>query len=150
MIESPAAGLLAILNPLSLPVHPLIVHFPIAALTAVWVGLVARYALGKTSWEPHLMFLELVGVATLPFTIGLGFVDTRGAEFLLERNWDQPLIWHFIVAMSAAAVFSGHFMWRRRQAANRSVAVAWDLGLASAGMWLLLMTGLIAGEMVYA
>lgn len=140
----------AIFNPLSLPVHPLVVHFPIAMLSAAWVGLIARYGFDKPRWEPQIMFLETLGVLFLPVTIALGFVDTRGFDFLWDRHWDQPLIWHFVAAISAAMVFAVHFVWRRRPARNRDVRLVVDLGLATAGMWLLVMAGLIAGEMVYA
>ncbi len=69
-------------------------------------------------------------------------------EFLIEVEWDQPLIWHFMVSMTAAVVFTVHAFWRR----NRRVEGAdrWvDIGLTTVGFWLLILTGLIAGEMVY-
>ena len=140
----------AILNPFSLPVHPVVVHFPIAMLSAAWIGLIGRYAMDKPQWEGRVMFLETVGVLFLPVTVVMGFVDTRGFEFLLERQWDQPLIWHFITATAAVAVFTGHLLWRRGHAGNRKRTQGLDIVLSTAGMWLLLMTGLIAGEMVYA
>ena len=140
----------AIFNPLSLPVHPLVVHFPIAMLTAAWVGLIARYGFDKPRWEHQIMFLETLGVLFLPVTIVMGFVDTRGFDFLVERHWDQPLIWHSIAATSAATVFAVHLLWRRRPGRNHDARLVVDLSLATAGMWLLVMAGLIAGEMVYA
>lgn len=140
----------AIFNPFSLPVHPLVVHFPIAMLSAAWIGLIGRYAMDKPKWEVQVTFLETVGVLFLPLTIALGFFDTRGLDFLYDRHWDQPLIWHFITATSAAIVFTAHLVWRRRRHRNGDPVLVWDLGLSSAGFWLLVMAGLIAGEMVYA
>ncbi len=47
-----------ILNPFSLPVHRVVVYFPIAMLSAAWIGLIARYAMDKPRWEGRVMFLE--------------------------------------------------------------------------------------------
>ena len=139
------------MNPFALPVHPVVVHFPIAMLTVAWVALVAGHVRPAGPWMGRARLLETVGVATLPVTIVAGFVDTRGVEFLTERRWDLPLIWHTVAACAAAAVFTAHWAWGRRPARTTGVGAPWlDVGLSTAGLWLLLLAGLIAGEMVYA
>lgn len=67
------------MNPFSWPVHPILVHFPLAMLAAAWVCLLARHATGKPQWTPRERVFEAVGVWTLPLALVGGFVDTRGS-----------------------------------------------------------------------
>lgn len=138
------------MNPFDLPVHPVVVHFPLAMLTAGWVCLLCRYGLRDERWGGQARTFETIGVATLPVTIIAGFVDTRGFEFITNVRWDQPLVWHAIVSVIAAGVFAGHWWWQRtaRQASIRVAVV--DLTWITLGLWALVLTGSIAGEMVYA
>jgi uncharacterized membrane protein len=132
----------------SLPIHPVFVHFPIALLTLVWVFVVVQH-LHPTA-VPRLLtpWFEWIGIAFLPLTILTGVVDADGLGFLAERIWSQPLIWHFLAAISASIVFTGHALWRRKRTlSNRTVWI--DTGLVTLGFWLLLVAGLLAGEMVY-
>lgn len=138
------------MNPFDLPVHPLVVHFPLAMLTAAWVCLLCRYGLRDERWAPRARTFETIGVATLPVTILAGVVDTRGFEFARNVRWDQPLIWHAIVSLVAAAIFAAHWWWQRTARPPSIRVVATDLGWATLGLWGLVLTGAIAGEMVYA
>lgn len=143
------------MNLLDLPVHPVVVHFPIALLVLAWGCTALRYLSGDTAWSARARALEMTGVVVLPITVAAGFVDTRGVDFLRDRRWDQPLIWHMIVASVTTIIFIVHFfvvhlVWNRR--ANSSVtsrAAAVDLSLISVGAWGLLLSGAIAAEMVY-
>jgi uncharacterized membrane protein len=138
------------MNPFDLPVHPVVVHFPVAMLVAAAVCVILRYLLLDEAWADRARMFERIGVATLPLTLVAGFVDTRGIGFLRDRRWDQPLIWHAIVASATTAVFVVHFVWSRRVASRPTLRMAAvDVGLISAGAWGLLLTGAIAGEMVY-
>ena len=139
------------MNPLVLPVHPIVVHFPLAMLTAAWFCALVWPVTGRAVWSQRATLFEAVGVLGLPLTIAAGFVDTRGFGPLTERNWDQPLIWHAIVSLVAAALFFGHALWRRRQVTPLGFpTVAVDIAWLTAGLWLLVLSGAIAGEMVYA
>lgn len=139
-----------LVNPFDLPVHPLVVHFPLAMLCAAWVCLLLRYGLRAESWGDRARTFETIGVATLPVTIVAGFVDTRGFEFLTDIRWDQPLVWHAIVSIVAAAIFGGHWWWQRTGQTGSLRTAMIDLGWATTGLWGLVLTGAIAGEMVYA
>jgi uncharacterized membrane protein len=139
------------LNPFALPVHPAIVHFPIAMLSAAWVCLLLRYATGDERWDGRSRLFEIVGVVALPIVIAAGFVDTRGIAFVLEPRTDAPLIWHMTAGMVTAGAFTGHYLWRRRLPAGdmHGKRAVGDVALATFGMLGLLAAALLASEMVY-
>ena len=139
------------LNPFALPIHPILVHFSIAMLTAAWICLLVRYASRDPRWEDRWRIFELVGVFTLPATIVTAFIDTRGFGFLIHPRADAPLVWHMTSGLVASIAFGGHYLWRRRAVANglTSSLIAWDLALVTFAMIALVASGLIAGEMVY-
>ena len=135
---------------LDLPLHPIVVHFPLALLALAWLCLVIHYVRGGDVWSQRAGLLEVVGVVALLPTVVAGFVDTRGFGFMIHARWDAPLIWHSIAGLTSTAVFVGHYLWRRRLSALPTGALAVvDLGLVTIGFWLLVLTGTIAGEMVY-
>jgi uncharacterized membrane protein len=131
------------LNPFALPVHPAVVHFPIALLFLAWVALLVHRATGEDEWRDRSWLLELSGTLLLPVAIASAIVDTRGVRFLLEPRWDGPLIWHALIGVGATAVFGLH-VWLRR---GRGELV--DLGAVTVGVWLIVLGGLIGGEMVF-
>lgn len=133
---------------LALPVHPVFVHFPIAMLSVTWGLVVAHYWSGSIAADRLVAPFEWIGVGFLPIVILTGLRDAEWLDFVTEVEWDQPLIWHFIVSLTASALFTAHVLWRRQRGADGNGR--WiDLGLTTAGFWLLVLTGLIAGEMVY-
>jgi len=134
----------------SLPIHPAVVHFPIALLTIGWVLIYLRHWKRRTDLEPLITGSLTVGVASLPFTILSGFRDARWSELFVDWAWDDPLAWHVVFAVSASAVFIVHFFYRRMSASSGSLSARRDILLASSGFWLLLMAGLLAAEVVHA
>jgi uncharacterized membrane protein len=139
------------MNPFTLPVHPAVVHFPLAMLAAAWVCLLAGHATGKQHWRDRERLFEAIGVWTLPLAFVGGFVDTRGFEPLSSPRFDQPLIWHIIAATAGCAAYAARFVWSRHPAIVRRTRqwATTDVVLATAGLWLLVLAGTIAGEMVY-
>lgn len=139
------------LNPFALPVHPAVVHFPIAMLSAAWVCLLVRYATGDVKWDGWSRLFELIGVVSLPIVIVAAFIDTRGFDFLIHPRTDAPLIWHMTAGLTTTAAFAGHYLWRRRRVTSelKRGQVIGDVGLATFGMIALVATGLIAAEMVF-
>lgn len=78
------------MNPFDLPVHPAVVHFPIALLTVAWVARLWAYSFASDPWRERSQIMETIGVAVLPVTIIAGFIDTRGLDFVFDPQWDQP------------------------------------------------------------
>jgi uncharacterized membrane protein len=137
------------MNPFDLPVHPAVVHFPFAMLSAAWVCLLIRHGTGVLGWAEHARRFETIGVLALPVTIVAGFVDLRGLGPLTETRWDQPLIWHVLAASAGSALFAAHALATRR-APEAGPLIAVDLGLSTAALWLLVLAGMLASEMIYA
>jgi uncharacterized membrane protein len=140
-----------ILNPFALPLHPAVVHFPVAMLTATWVCLLVRYLTGRLEWDRRADLFEVVGVLSLPVAMATAVIDARGLGFFFRPRWDAPLIWHALAGLAGAAIFAGHLRWRRRRSGElvgRQAVI--DLAVVSAGLWCLLVIGLLGGEMVFA
>lgn len=134
----------------NLPIHPAFVHFPLALLTIGWVLIYFRHWGKRADLEPFIVASLGIGVAALPFTIISGIRDANWTELFTEWTWDDPLSWHFLAAITAAGIFTGHFFYRRKAVASGSLSARVDLGLTSLGFWLLLMVGLIGAELVHA
>lgn len=140
-----------VINPFRLPVHPPLVHFPIAMLVLAWACLVLRYITGDVRWDQRARLFHVIGVGSLPIVLVSALIDTRGIGFLLSPRWEAPLVWHALAGVVVTAIMSMHFLWRRRRAADAMVGrlAVLDLVIGGAGVWVLLAVGLIAGEMVY-
>ncbi len=139
-----------------LPLHPALVHFPVALLSLTWLFGLVWHATGTERWGSLATTLEWIALAFVPFTMVAGVVDAGGFDFLVEPDWTAPLIWHFLCSVATAILFAAHAFWRRSvsaaAAAGRGTGTphVWvDLGLTATGFWLLMVTGLIAAEMVF-
>jgi uncharacterized membrane protein len=139
-------------NPFSLPVHPPLVHFPVALLALAWGCLVLRYMTGDLRWDARARMLQIAGVISLPVVMVAALIDTRGFGFAVHAKWGAPLIWHALTGLVVATLATTHMLWRRRYPAEQmtgSIAVR-DMVMASTTLWLLIAIGLIAAEMVFA
>ena len=134
---------------IALPLHPALVHFPVALFSLTWFFVLVGHATGRESRATLVTPLEWIALAFVPPTILTGIADAGGLGFLLEPAWGEPLIWHFLLSTGAAGAFAVHAVWRRQAVARGTVSAWRDVGLTTVGFSLLLMTGLIAGEMVF-
>lgn len=133
----------------ALPIHPAFVHFPVAMLTTAWVITLVEHLTGSSRGARFSGGAEALGVAFLPIVLLTGLRDAEGLTLLADIRWDRPLIWHSIIAVIAATFFVAHAAWRYRTGERRTARPGVDVGLSTAGFGALLLTGLIAGEMVY-
>lgn len=136
------------IDPFLLPLHPAVVHFPIAMFTITWGFLAFGYIKGQPEFRRKARMFEVIGVISLPFVVATGLIDTRGIDFLVNPRWDAPLIWHVITALAGASLFAAHFFWSKNKP-ETGRSFFWDLGLPTLGLWVLLIAGLIAGEMIF-
>ena len=135
---------------LELPLHPLVVHFPVAMLTVTWVLIVAGHGSSRRGgrYLSLVPVFEWIGVVAFPPTVLTGLRDAGWTDLFDERDFDGPLLWHAAGGVATVLVFTAHVIWRHgREIDERSAGV--DLGLSTLGFWLLLTTGLLAGEVVY-
>lgn len=133
---------------LAIPVHPAVVHFPIAFLVAAWVLVVAGHLAGRPGWLVLADTFERPGVALAPLALLTGLGDAGGTQ-LLAIPLDQPLPWHALLAAGAVAVFGLHAGWRLRVRDAAARRPGLDLALASAGCWLLVGAGMLGAELVH-
>lgn len=134
---------------LTLPIHPLFVHFPVALLSLTWILTVSRHVTGSVRFVPLAETLELIAVLFLPITLLSALRDANWLTLFEEAKFDQPLIWHAILGGSLAILATAHLIWRRRATRAGSASPGIDLVVMTAVFWLLVATGLLAGEMVY-
>jgi uncharacterized membrane protein len=139
------------LNPFALPVHPAVVHFPLALLLVAWVCTIVRYVTGDLRWDDRGRLFEVVGVASLPFALGTAIIDTRGFGFLIHPRTDAPLIWHMTAGFVGACAFAGHYLWRRRRVASdiSGRLALQDVSLMTFGVLALVAASLLGGELVF-
>jgi len=134
---------------LALPWHPIFVHFPVALLSLVWLLTVWVHLTGRDHWRGTIATFEAFGVAFLPLVVLTGLRDAHGIDNILALGFDQPLLWHAVLSLAAALLFTAHWLWRRQAARRGAIRPRTDLVLTTAGFWALLATGLLAGEMIF-
>lgn len=136
-------------NPLDLPVHPALVHFPLALLTLAWVCVLLQHGRAAEPWAERARLLETAGVVTLPFVVIAGVIDLRGVGQLTSPAWDLPLIWHVLASVMASLLFTGHLFWRRNREVSEGGARVADVVAPTVAVWGLLLAGALAAELVY-
>lgn len=131
-----------------MPIHPALVHFPIAFLFTASVLIVVRHATARGRLESCISPLLVAGTLTLPVVILAGIRDAGWLDLFRDADPSQPLMWHALVAVLTTGSATTHVVLRSR--ADGRLSRTADLGFAVATAWLLVTTGLLAGEMVYS
>ncbi len=131
------------------PLHPMIVHFPIALLTAgfladMWVLVVKTTDVSRTGW-----WSQLVGTIGLAAAVGSGLIakESAGVQDALAAS---VLEFHQQWALGAMVLFAGLLFWRiaarKRLPANPRFVYAGLYCIAVVTLWLTAWHG---GELVY-
>lgn len=131
-----------------LPWHPAVVHFPIAFLFTAGVATLLRHLLGRESLDRLARTLLPLGVASYPFVVVTGLRDAGWGEFFRTLDLSQPLPWHVLAGTITIVVTTT--WWGARRMFADTLTVRADCVLAGATTWLLVVTGLLAGEVVFA
>lgn len=131
-----------------MPWHPALVHFPIAFLFTASILVLVRHSTGRDALERHIAPLLVVGTATFPFVVLAGFRDAGWFDIFTEFDPGEPLLWHVLAALATIGVVAAHLRTRVRSGARLTPRV--DIAYATATAWLLLLTGLLAAEVVYS
>lgn len=131
-----------------LPWHPAVVHFPVAFLFSAGVLTLWRHATGRRSMVGPAAGLLLAGVATFPVVVLTGLRDAGWGELFSTLDFGQPLPWHIVAAIVTMVTATGWLVASRVLADTLTVRA--ECVLAGSTVWLLVMTGLLAGEVVFA
>lgn len=129
------------------PLHPALVHFPIAAWTAAWLGDLAYLFVGDALWWRLSYWAIVAGVVTglAAMTAGLVELTTMGARHPAMGTALRHMAW----MGSAWAVFTLDLVLRQ-PGTPAQPPVLWLLVLLSFAGWLLLLPGgYLGARLVY-
>jgi uncharacterized membrane protein len=139
-----------------LPVHPLIVHLPMALAVLIpilsfgVIWWVARSAQAFGAWKIVIAsYAILIGTGLVAMKTGENeeaVVENRVAESLIEDHEERAEIFLWIAGFAAALAVGALFV--KNESTRRTVMIASAIGslaVAGAGAW----TGHAGGELVY-
>ena len=127
------------------PLHPALVHFPIACWSLATMADLASLAWGKPAWMLAGVLLT-VGTVTAIAAMATGFIE------LLKVDADHPatrdLNRHMILVMTAWGFYAASLFLRLKGTTlTRPDAVG--IGLSLAGFVCLVVAGWLGGKLVY-
>ncbi|HEY8615001.1 DUF2231 domain-containing protein [Phenylobacterium sp.] len=127
------------------PLHPMLIPFPIAFLTAAPVTDVVYLATDRPGWAEASMWLLGAGIASALLAAVLGFIDFFGDKDVrrLRQAW-----LHMIGNLVAVALAAVSFYLRSTAGAQEAVAPA-GVTLSMATLAIMLFTAWLGGELVY-
>lgn len=128
------------------PIHPMLVPFPIALLTATLVCDIVFLATANPFWATAAIWALGAGVVTGALAAVAGLADFLGnARIRALRD-----AWHHFAGNAAVLVLSFANLYVRWSAVSVDAKVApWGIVLSAVVTGLLLYTGWKGGEMVY-
>jgi uncharacterized membrane protein len=132
-----------------MPLHPALVHFPIAFLIAAWVlYILAFFQFGEKSWGFFAQIMLIAGtVMTIPAlisgSIAEELVDPNSAAHSIAE--DHELAGYILAWLSV--MLTGWTALRQRRWKRAEAGMF--LGLISLMVALLIYTSMMGGEMVY-
>lgn len=129
------------------PLHPAVVHFPIAllgtSLAFDLVGIVREEAL----WWSIAYWNIALGLAAAAVAAVTGLADALAIEG--DPPATRKAIRHLVAVVSAVACYGGSLAVRGSPQVPEGAAFGWVLALEGLGLGLLLVGGWLGGELVY-
>lgn len=126
------------------PVHPLLIHFPIAALIMLLASDVAYFFTDDVFWARASYWLAAVGVTGGTVSGFAGAIDL----FTVCRIRRLVTAWaHSILAVTLLSLATFNFMLRFDNVAE--YILPWGLYISGLTFALISITGLLGGQLVY-
>lgn len=134
------------------PAHAVTVHLPLGlwVTSAAW-DLLALLGVGPSGGAlfSQVAFWSIVGgLVAAALSAVTGFLDFLAIPKDDRRAGDLGL-YHLLTMLSAAAAYGGSLLARGGPSPAEGARLAWGLGLAGAGLLLLLVGGWLGAELVY-
>ncbi len=130
---------------MSHPLHPALVHFPIACWSLATIADLASLAWGKPAWMLAGVLLA-IGTLTAIAAMATGFIE------LLKLDADDPasrdVNRHMLLVMVAWSVYATS-LFLRLQGMTLTQPGAIELGLSVVGFLFLCIAGWFGGKLVY-
>lgn len=92
------------------PIHPAVVHFPIALVPVSVVADVIAYATGSVALRAVAWWCLVVGATAVAFAVVFGFVDMERQE--IEHDVHHRVHTHMKVGLTVLAATSALAVWR--------------------------------------
>jgi uncharacterized membrane protein len=131
---------------MSHPLHPALVHFPIACWSLATAADVASLWFGKPAWMLAGVLL-VVGTLTALAAMATGFLELLKVD--AEHPATRDLNRHMLLVMTAWCLYAASLLLRL-QGMTLSQPDALDLGLSVAGFLTLGVAGWFGGKLVYS
>jgi uncharacterized membrane protein len=129
------------------PVHPPLVHFPLALLTLAPVFDGLGWCTGQAFWWTIGFWNLAAGLVFALMTAVAGFIDAAAVSS--DDPAAKRLSQHLSVMLTAVSCSGGALAVRQNSAPPAGTALWFTLGLEGAGALLLLGGGWLGGELVY-
>ena len=126
------------------PLHPMLIPFPIAFLTATLVCDILFWQTGNGAWSTASLYLLGAGIIMAILAALAGFTDFLGDG----RVRSLSAAWHHMLG-NVVVVVLALINWYRRYAGGEGAVLPWGLVLSTLIVLLLLYNGWRGWEMVY-
>ena len=145
MANDPLLGVATTAKIASHPIHPMLIPFPIALLSAAFAGDIAFWLTGSAFWAEASLWLLGAALVMSALAALAGFTDFFGNPTIRAI----PAAWHHMIGNLAVVILSlVNFAVRLGAGADNGV-LPWGILLSFLVVLLLLFTGWKGGALVY-
>lgn len=127
------------------PIHPILVHFPLAFLIGAVLFDLAGVAMDRPLWWEIGAYLLVLGVATALLAAVPGFIDYF-YTVPPQSSYRKRATWHLVLNLVVVAIFALARLVRGDPGVQPDVPV---LGLEVIGLVILLISGWLGSSLIY-